>query len=187
MTVVASSRQRPAPAPPDAATAPPPRYIGVVTRAIAFAADAAIVNGVAIAVIAVVALTVSIVDVPDGVDTAIVAVGGAVYVLWTVGYFAAFWSTTGQTPGDRLLRIRVVAANGGTLPVRRAVLRFVALMLAAIPLFAGFWPILVDPRRRGLHDLVARTVVVDDEPVPPPPAPPAPPAPPRWSAPGSRP
>jgi uncharacterized RDD family membrane protein YckC len=36
------------------------------------------------------------------------------------------------------------------------------LTLAALPLFAGFLLILVDDRRRGLHDRLARTVVVED-------------------------
>jgi uncharacterized RDD family membrane protein YckC len=43
---------------------------------------------------------------------------------------------------------------------RQALVRLVALTLAAVPLFAGFLPILVDDRRRGLHDMIARTVVV---------------------------
>jgi uncharacterized RDD family membrane protein YckC len=137
------------------------RYVGLITRALAFALDAAIVNAVAIVTAAVVSLTFSVVTVPNDVEVIVAAVGGAVYLLWTVGYFATFWATTGQTPGSRVLRIRVVPASGDRLPPRRAVLRFIALTLAAIPLFAGFLPILVDDRRRGLHDMLARTVVVD--------------------------
>lgn len=38
-------------------------------------------------------------------------------------------------------------------------LRFVGLLLAIVPLFAGFLPMLVDLRRRGLQDYVAGTVV----------------------------
>ena len=44
---------------------------------------------------------------------------------------------------------------------RRGLLRFIGLTLAALPLFLGFLWILVDDRRRGLHDLLARTVVVE--------------------------
>jgi uncharacterized RDD family membrane protein YckC len=40
--------------------------------------------------------------------------------------------------------------------------RFVGLTIAALPLFAGFLIILVDDRRRGLHDRLARTVVVEE-------------------------
>jgi uncharacterized RDD family membrane protein YckC len=146
----------------------PAEYVGFVTRVTAFAVDAVVVNVVAILTAAVVALFLSVVKVPNDVDTAVAAVGGAAYVLWTVGYFVTFWSTTGQTPGNRLLRIRVVAADDARLRPRRALLRFVGLTLAALPLFAGFLLILVDDRRRGLQDLMARTVVLEAEPDDPP-------------------
>jgi uncharacterized RDD family membrane protein YckC len=142
----------------DASTA----YVGLVTRALAFAIDAAIINAVAILTAAVVTLTFSIVTIPEELRTAAAVVGGVLYVLWLVGYFVVFWSTTGQTPGSRVLRIRVRAAAGGRLLPRRALLRFIGLTLAAIPFFAGFLMILVDDRRRGLQDRIARTVVVED-------------------------
>jgi uncharacterized RDD family membrane protein YckC len=137
------------------------RYVGLITRALAFAIDAGIVNAVAIVTAAVVSLTFSVVTVPDDVQVVVAAAGGVVYVLWTVGYFVTFWATTGQTPGSRVLRIRVIPASGERLPPRRALVRFIGLTLAVIPLFAGFLPILVDDRRRGIHDMLARTVVVD--------------------------
>lgn len=139
------------------------RCVGLVTRALAFALDAALVNAVAILCAAALSLTLSVVTVPHDVSVALTALGGAAYLLWTVGYFATFWATTGRTPGNRALRIRVVAADGGRLAPRRALLRFVGLTLATIPLFAGFLPILVDARRRGIHDMLARTVVIDAE------------------------
>lgn len=139
----------------------PQRYVGLITRALAFAIDAGIINAVAIVTAAVVSLTFSVVTVPDDVQVVVAAAGGVVYLLWTVGYFVTFWATTGQTPGSRVLRIRVIPASGERLPPRRAVVRFIGLTLAVIPLFAGFLPILVDDRRRGLHDMLARTVVVD--------------------------
>jgi uncharacterized RDD family membrane protein YckC len=144
-------------------------YVGLVTRALAFGIDAAIINVVAILTGAVVALTFSVVSLPDELRTAAIAVGGAVYLVWSVGYFVTFWSTTGQTPASRMIGIRVLAASGDPLRPRRALLRFVGLTLAALPLFAGFLLILVDDRRRGLHDRIARTVVVeavDETPVP---------------------
>jgi uncharacterized RDD family membrane protein YckC len=151
----------PAVAAAPAASEPSRRYVGLITRALAFGIDAGIVNAVAIVTAAVVSLTFSVVTVPNEVQVVAAAAGGVVYLLWTVGYFATFWATTGQTPGSRVLRIRVIPASGERLPPRRALLRFIGLTLAAIPLFAGFLPILVDDRRRGLHDMLARTVVVD--------------------------
>ena len=144
-----------------AAKAQAPSYAGLVTRTIAFALDAAVINMVALAVGVAVGLAVSILDLPSGVQDALVALGGLAWFLWSGGYFVICWATTGQTPGDRALRIRVCRADDlAPLAPGRAFLRLICLTLAAIPLFAGFLPILVDERRRGVHDMLAGSVVV---------------------------
>jgi uncharacterized RDD family membrane protein YckC len=136
-------------------------YAGFVTRAIAFAIDVALIDLAAAFVAIVVGLGISALEVPDVVVTIAIAIGGVAYVAWFVGYFATFWSTTGQTPGARVMGVRVVCASGGEpVRLRAAVVRLAGMVLAAIPLFAGFLLILVDDRRRGLQDRLARTVVV---------------------------
>jgi uncharacterized RDD family membrane protein YckC len=135
-------------------------YQGLVTRAIAFVVDAAIINLIALLVGVGVGLALSILSISDTAETVLLACGAGAFAVWTVAYFAVFWSTTGQTPGNRLMRIRVCCDDGAGLSVRRSLLRFGALVLAALPLFAGFLPVLVDDRRRGLHDMLAGTVVV---------------------------
>lgn len=135
-------------------------YQGLVTRAIAFAVDAAIVNLIALLVGVGVGLALSILTVADSLKVVLLACGGVAFVAWSVAYFVVFWSTTGQTPGDRLMQIRVCREDGGPLKPRQALLRFGALVLAALPLFAGLLAVLVDDRRRGLHDMLAGTVVV---------------------------
>ncbi|AND71162.1 hypothetical protein ATSB10_37080 [Dyella thiooxydans] len=94
------------------------------------------------------------------------------------GYFVASWRRGGQTVGMRPWRLRVVSADGATVPTARLLLR---LATAALPLLAlglspaiglrdaalamlAIWAAwfavaLVDPRRRALHDLVAGTEV----------------------------
>jgi uncharacterized RDD family membrane protein YckC len=160
---VAAHRARPA-APFVAsaeATTVPLSYVGIVTRAIAFAIDAAVIQIVAIAVAGTFALILSVVSLPDDLDGVIVVAGSVAYGLWLVGYFVVLWSATGQTLGSRLLEIRVCRAADGAVPgAGAALLRFAGLILAAVPLFAGFLPILVDDRRRGVHDMLAGTVVV---------------------------
>jgi uncharacterized RDD family membrane protein YckC len=159
----------PAVALPPPPPVPPARYAGLVTRALAFAADVAVVNVVGWFVALVVTLCVSFIGVPDEVANVLIAVGSIVALCWSVGYFAFFWSTTGQTPGNRLLGIRVIDARTLAPPrPGRAVRRFFCLILAALPFCIGFLWILVDDRRRGWHDKLARTVVADvtDEPAP---------------------
>jgi uncharacterized RDD family membrane protein YckC len=138
-------------------------YTGLVTRAIGFGIDAVIIDLAAIIVTAIVLLALNLFDVPSKIDTALAALGAVVFAVWSVAYFVTFWSTTGQTPGARMMRFRVLApgAKGGHIAPRRALLRLLAMILAAIPLLAGYFMVLFDDRRRGLHDRVARTVVVD--------------------------
>jgi uncharacterized RDD family membrane protein YckC len=146
---------------PVAPAAPAPTYVGLVTRAIAFSLDAALVNLIALIVAVAVGLALSIFSIPDELVPVFAAIGAALWLVWAVAYFVTFWSTTGQTPGNRLLRIKVVRALDGGVPrPRQSLVRFVGLTLAAIPLFAGFLPILFDARRRGLQDMLARTVVI---------------------------
>jgi uncharacterized RDD family membrane protein YckC len=141
-----------------------PAYEGLVTRAIAFALDAGIISGVSVVVGAAAGLTLSVLSVPSGVEAAVFGLAGAICLLWSTAYFVTFWCTTGQTPGNRVLGIRVCAAeDGSALRPARALLRLVALTLCAIPIFAGFLPILVDDRRRGVHDMLAGTVVVGSD------------------------
>jgi uncharacterized RDD family membrane protein YckC len=147
---------------PHAAVVEPvdPGYAGLATRALAFAVDGAIVNGAAWFVGIVVALALSLFKIPDDVRTVFVAVGAALALLWTLAYFTFFWSTTGQTPGNRMMRIEVrAAASGDTLRARRALARVLLIPLSIILLGAGVLLILVERRRRALHDCLVGSVV----------------------------
>ncbi len=142
-------------------TPAPMQYIGLATRAIAAAIDAALINAVVVIVGVGVSLIASLIFIPSWLRTVSLAIGAAAYVAWVVGYFVLFWSSTGQTPGDRMMMFRVVMTNGDRLRLRRALLRCATTVLAALPLFAGFLLILFDGRRRALNDVLAGTVVID--------------------------
>ncbi len=137
-------------------------YAGLVTRAIAYTLDLVIINAAAVAVGIALALAFSILDsVPSELDQALEIVSAASYVVWLVSYFVVCWSATGQTVGSRVMRIRVIDPRGAPhIPPWRAVLRFGGLVLATIPLCAGFIIMLWDDRRRCLQDRIAHTVVV---------------------------
>lgn len=137
------------------------RYVGLVTRVIAFTIDAALNVLVDIVVGVGAALILSLLHIPHGLRTVLAVIGAAAYILGSIAYFVIFWSTTGQTPGARVMQIRVLTANGDVLKPARALLRCAGVVLAALPLFAGFVPILFDSRRRGFQDRLAGTVVVD--------------------------
>ena len=134
-------------------------YAGIATRAVGLAADVVIVQAVVFAVGAVFALVASLVGGLElGTVGRILAAGAWAFAVCV--YFVTFWATVGQTPGMRMMDLRVSTARGDPPSAGRAIVRVIGLGLAIIPLFAGFLPVLVDDRRRGLHDLLAGTVVL---------------------------
>jgi uncharacterized RDD family membrane protein YckC len=138
-----------------------PMYAGIATRAAALAVDALAALSIFAVGSAVVALIASLVG---GIRPQWLA-GSLLGLAWIIvggGYFVLFWSAAGQTPGMRLMRLRVQRPGGGGLSVGRAIVRTVGLALAIIPLFAGFVPALFDERRRALPDYLAGTVVLHD-------------------------
>ena len=139
-----------------------PVYAGIATRAAALAVDAGVTIVLVMIGVGVAALVASLVGGlrPEWLVSALLASGWA-FVVGT--YFALFWCSAGQTPGMRLLRIRLHGPGGVPPSLGRSLLRFVGLVLAIVPLFAGFIPVLFTERRRGLPDILAGTVVVYDE------------------------
>ncbi len=135
------------------------RYIGVVTRAVSWGLDAVLLNLVAIITGVGVSLVLAIVPFSKHAGPALKAIAGVAYVVWCAAYFVLFWSTTGQTPGARVMQIRLVTATGQRVKPARAIVRWVGMNLAMLPLFAGYLPILF--RRRGFPDWLAKTLVLD--------------------------
>jgi uncharacterized RDD family membrane protein YckC len=138
-----------------------PPYAGLATRAIALATDAAIVTVLFMSVTGVVALVASLVGGlrPAWLVGVLIASG---WMLIAGAYFVLFWSAAGQTPGMRLLRLRIRGPGGKAPSLPRSLARLVGLVLAIVPLFAGFVPVLFSDRRRGLPDFLAGTVVLYD-------------------------
>jgi uncharacterized RDD family membrane protein YckC len=138
-------------------------YGGIATRAIALAIDAALTTVLFMSVTGVVALIASLVGGlhPQWLVGVLV---GAGWFLIAGAYFVLFWSSAGQTPGMRLLGLRVDRPGGGPPSFGRSIVRLAGLVLAIIPLFAGFIPVLFTEKRRGLPDYLAGTVVRYDAP-----------------------
>jgi uncharacterized RDD family membrane protein YckC len=139
-----------------------PIYAGIATRAFALATDAALTTVLFMAGTGIVALVASLVGGlrPEWLVGTLLASG---WILIAGTYFVLFWSSAGQTPGMRLLQVRVRGPAGGNPSIGRSLVRLIGLVLAIVPLFLGFVPVLFTERRRGLPDLMAGTVVVYDD------------------------
>ncbi|MFC7528685.1 RDD family protein [Actinoplanes sp. GCM10030250] len=133
-------------------------YAGLVSRSMAYFLDALIVallTGASVAALGLVAPVVG----AEARELAEFVLSYYLVFLPSIMavYCALFWALAGRTPGMAVLGLRVVIAADGR-PVRWPASMVRALLVAYFPIGA-LW-MLVDRRRQGLHDKVARTAVV---------------------------
>jgi uncharacterized RDD family membrane protein YckC len=112
------------------------RFAGIATRALALAIDAAVILLAFVSLAGVAALVASLVGGlhPHWLAGTLLAGGWA---LLAGGYFVLFWSGAGQTPGMRLLHLRLRGRDGRPPSFGRAVARAVGTVIAIVPFFAG--------------------------------------------------
>lgn len=72
------------------------------------------------------------------------------------------WLGHGQTPGKRLLRIRVVSLSHGHLTLWHAVERSLGYAASALEVGFGFMQYFIHPNRQTVHDRIAETIVVQE-------------------------
>lgn len=90
-----------------------------------------------------------------------VTITGIAVFLIQLFYWPVLESSTHQaTFGKRMLGIRVEHADGGRTTLLRALGRNLAKTISAIPLFLGFVMAAFTGRKQGLHDMIAKCVVV---------------------------
>ena len=89
--------------------------------------------------------------------------------LWSIFqaiYFIVFNAIFSATPGKRLLHIHIETADGNKLTWGTSIARYLCSVLTqftAVIYGLGYLMVCVDPKRRALHDWIARTFVVFDQ------------------------
>ncbi|MES2639076.1 MAG: stage II sporulation protein M [Myxococcota bacterium] len=94
-----------------------------------------------------------------------VGMGLFVWFLLDWGWYVVFETYDGgRSPGKRVMRLRVVRADGSPIGARDAMLRNLLRAADGLPLFyvVGAVVTMVDPRFRRLGDLVAGTLVIHE-------------------------
>ena len=136
-------------------------YAGFVSRAVAFVIDLVLVSIGVAATLWIVALVFDVFD----VQAANTVAGKALVVVSVpfalIVYCGVAWSVLGKTVGMLTMGLRVVKADGHVPGLARSLLRAWAYFISAI-FFLGFLWVLIDRRRQGWHDKIARTFVVYD-------------------------
>ncbi len=84
--------------------------------------------------------------------------------LLPLAYFVGFWAIWGATPGMRLLGLSIERPDGTRIGPGRAIARYFAALLSLALLGVGLIMAGLREDKRGLHDLICDTVVVQREP-----------------------
>jgi uncharacterized RDD family membrane protein YckC len=138
---------------------------GVGSRFLAVAIDTLLQVTIALSLLAAVSGTWSLLQ-PSGGGAWFVAVLVIGAFLLFYGYFAAFeafWH--GQTPGKRVIGLRVLSVTGRPARIDEAILRNLLRVIDQLPgVYAiGIVTMLVSARNQRLGDLAAGTVVVHEK------------------------
>ena len=144
--------------------APGVRFAGIAQRVIGYLIDGFIVGILATVVFFVLGLLAAALS-SAGAD-ALAGISGLIAVFATFAimllYFPYFWQSSGQTPGMKVMRIRVVRdIDGGPVTWGPAIIRLVGFWVSSFVLYIGFLWVFVDKRKRGWFDLMAGTCVVE--------------------------
>ncbi len=157
----------------EAGPAPGVKFAGHGARLVAYILDSLIIGAIYIVIFFVAAALLiggaRASDFENGVRPGLVAgaIGlfGLFFLLTFIlvfAYFPFFWARSGQTPGMRPFGLYIVRdSDGGKISTGQAILRLIGIWVSAIPFYLGFIWIFIDARRRGWHDLIAGTVVIE--------------------------
>lgn len=141
------------------------QYAGFVTRLVAFLIDRLIVAGILSLLGIVIGFVLDLFGLNEWLATGgwgqIIVLALIIVVMASIPVFynIAFWLLAGQTPGKRLMGIRVVRTDGTRVRLGNAVRRQIGYWISTI-LYLGYLWILADNRRQGWHDKLAGTMVV---------------------------
>ena len=84
----------------------------------------------------------------------------SILAIWLL-YFPYFWQKSGQTPGMKVTKIKVVRdEDGGPIGWGTGFVRLFGYFVSQLVFYIGFLWVLVDKRKRGWFDLMAHTCVV---------------------------
>ena len=131
-------------------------YGGFWIRLVAYIIDAIILGGVGAILGTIFGLSLMSTDI-EHYDPTINIISFVIGWL----YFALFESSErGATPGKMVMGLRVVTGDGKRLSFLNATGRYFAKIVSAIILGIGFIMIGFTQYKRGLHDMMANTLVI---------------------------
>ena len=168
--------QNPPPPPPPppgySAPPPPPQMPGYQPAPMAYAAPVSAYGGFWIRAVAyiidaiLIGIVAAVLSAPLGVNyndlnSAAARGSNAIELVLSAIYFILLWTYMGASLGQRIFGLRVVdATTGQPIPLGKAALRWLGLVLSFAVCFIGVIWVAFDGRKQGWADKIAGTVVL---------------------------
>ena len=137
---------------PEAVAGPRPGadvvYAGFFPRLISLIIDALIVGAVG-------GIIGSVLPSGEGAN-----LGSILGVVLGLIYYVYFFTSSGQTLGAKVMGLKLVDGNGGTLSVGSAVVRVIVAYVSGMILGIGYLWMLWDGKKQTLHDKAAGSYVI---------------------------
>ncbi len=143
----------------------PVRSVGLVTRGLAALFDGAILNGIFLGAAALFGYVAAALFNSAELSATGIALGTGAWIVAGSVYALIFWSLAGQTPGMRILSIRIERDGSNRLGLRCARRRLGGVFLSLLTLGLGFLGMITRDDRRGYQDRRADTTVVRVDPI----------------------
>jgi uncharacterized RDD family membrane protein YckC len=131
------------------------RFGGFWIRVVAY-----IIDGIILTIVGVIVATIFHITLSDP-NSASYRAGNAFDFLVGAAYFIGFWTAWAASPGQRILKLRIVDANTQQpITLGKAVLRYIGLVISFFVCFIGVIWVAFDARKQGWMDKIAGTVVL---------------------------
>ena len=136
---------------------------GFWIRVLAYLIDVAILAciGGGLSVVAAVAVRMLSNQI-SGLQIWLVPIVWAISAVLPMLYLLIGWTRSGRTVGKAVCRLRVTCLDGSEVGFGTAVVRLIGYFLSSLILCIGYLMVAFTDRKRGLHDMVAGTVVVKE-------------------------
>lgn len=139
------------------------KIAGFVTRLLATIIDLIAIIVTVGFIIGFAGITANFFSLPENVVVVVQIMAAAIAATVPFLYQFIFLALVGQTAGKIVMGIRVLRKDGEAMSLRIVFQRILFYYITALPIFAGFFWVLLDNKRRGWHDHLAGTIVVFTE------------------------
>jgi uncharacterized RDD family membrane protein YckC len=136
------------------------QYAPAVKRLGALVIDMLIVNLLVLAFVPGAMAIMNVLGSIEAFQQFILGPVGMWFLIMPVVYMFLLWGLFSKSVGMMVMKTRISTESGSKIGWVKAGIRVIGYIISGLLLMLGFLPILFDKKKQGLHDKLAKTVVI---------------------------